>query len=518
MTIRLRLVLMCLVVALLPAVPLTLLVQSLLEKSFEVGLNQTVEDALKSGVSMSREYYENVRTTFFDDADRFFSELEEPVDSMTVTRVFAARHSGNTMLEGVVLAGEAETGFVTHDELQPFTANSWFQRLAVSKVWQRLETGAASSAGNRVRHYLSDDRTLLLSVWNDNVLVFHQIAPLLLEHGRRLLEARQLFAQLTLTRPGLTRSFFYPFLIIYGIAVLLALALALWMAERMAEPLRRLAAGTQQVAAGDLSYQLDIHASGETGRLINAFNTMTGQLDTQQRRLVESERMAAWRDVARHLAHEIKNPLLPIRLTVDELKDQYPGGNEQYQTLLVDSTRVIREELDHLHSLVKEFSTFARMPELHPTSGSLLSLINDVRLLYPQLKVAISGPDPTMVFDPDQIRRVLTNLFDNVVTTNEDISSVRVDIALALTKNQQNATIAFTDNGPGIPAENLKRIFDPYFTTRQEGTGLGLAILHNIIAQHSGTVRVTSVLNHGTTFNIELPLAGPTQLPTEKES
>jgi signal transduction histidine kinase len=123
-----------------------------------------------------------------------------------------------------------------------------------------------------------------------------------------------------------------------------------------------------------------------------------------------------------------------------------------------------------------------------------------------------------MTFDPDQIRRVLTNLFDNVVTTNEDISSVRVDISLAPTKDHQSVSIAFTDNGPGIPPENLKRIFDPYFTTRQEGTGLGLAMLRSIIVQHGGTVTVSSVVNHGTTFHIELPMAGPPEPSAEKES
>jgi nitrogen fixation/metabolism regulation signal transduction histidine kinase len=497
MTIRVRLVIMCLVVALLPAVPLTLLVQSLLDKSFNVGLSETVEDALQSGMAVSRERFEEMRARFQSDVGRVVDELSgAAIDSVVVAVALQRAGEGH---DGFVLAAPVATEG-PDSGLRAFERSGTFRTLIKDT---RVVGSRTSSQREDIRFFETENRTAQLAVWPAaGVLFFRQTDPEFLTHAQRLIEGRQIFAQLRLARGGLMRSFFYPFVIIYAVSVVLALALAMFIAERLADPLRRLVLGTNKVAGGDWSYRLDVEAGGETGKLVGAFNTMVARLDEQQRRLVDVEKMASWRDVARHLAHEIKNPLLPIRLTVEEIRDQYRGDDARYREFLDESTRVVGDEVDHLQQLVKSFSAFAKMPELKPSRGSLESLVADVARLYPQVSTTIEGSTPEFPFDSDQMRRVVMNLFDNAVSVDA------ADVRVRLGTRDGAAEMSFADDGPGIPEEHLARVFEPYFTTRKEGSGLGLAMLKNIVLLHGGTVAVDSDTG-GTTFIIRLPLTGP---------
>jgi nitrogen fixation/metabolism regulation signal transduction histidine kinase len=338
MSIRSRLVVMCLVVALLPAVPLTFVVQSLLDKSFNVGLNDTMEEALRSGVSVSRDHFDAVLADFQQDVTRLTRGLDPArVDSSTAVELLLRARHGDTRVHGIITA-----------------------------------TGTP--------------RSMLLGTWRDALLFYHQIDPFFVRQSQSVLEARQLFAKLRLTQGDLTRSFFLAFVIIYLVCLVITLGVALVMAERLADPIRRLVRGADAVAEGHWDTHVDARAGGETGRLVRAFNGMVERLDTQRRRLVETEKMAAWQDVARHLAHEIKNPLLPIRLTVEELRDQYQGGDANYRTMLEDSARVVGEELGHLQTLVRDFSEFAKMPELSARESSFAQLVHDVAGIYPQVE------------------------------------------------------------------------------------------------------------------------------------
>lgn len=510
-SIRSRLVIMCLLVAALPALPLAWVVQSLLDKAFNVGLNETLEEALKSGVAMSRDAWDEQNVRFEADVRALLEDLGGVrLDS---ARVAAAMDKGRARipaLQGFILVPTKNTPPDSIGAaLLPFSSSETFQRL-VGRA--SLRAGQLDTTGALVR-FETTDRSLLMAVWTPpkqrvRLLLYQQTDPFFLRHANDLIAGRQLFATLQMTRAGLTRSFFYSFVIIYGVCAVLALALALWMAERIATPIRRLSAGAALVAAGDWGYRLDIRSGGETGRLVDAFNDMVARLDDQRRRLVDMEKMASWREVARHLAHEIKNPLLPIRLTIEELRDQYRGDDASFRSLLIESTRVVGEEIEHLQRLVRQFSEFAKMPELHVRLGSLDALARDVAALYPQVTTTHdpAGTIEPFAFDPEQMRRVLVNLYDNAVAmTPAGNTAVRISIARA----GGDAVVRFGDNGPGIPPENRARIFDPYFTTRREGTGLGLAMVKNVMLLHGGNVAVESTVGAGTTFIIRLPLAGP---------
>jgi len=234
-----------------------------------------------------------------------------------------------------------------------------------------------------------------------------------------------------------------------------------------------------------------------------------GRLDAQRRRLIDLEKMASWREMGRHLAHEIKNPILPIQLTVQEMRDQYKGDDDQYRHMLSESVRVVEDELSHLRKLVKEFSSFARMPGLSPVPGSLEDLVRDVARLYPKVDTAIDSERglPRLPFDADQMRRVLVNLFDNSVSVLPSGDQPRVSIRLE--SRGDTVILTFSDNGPGIAPRNIPMIFEPYFTTRRGGTGLGLAMVKSVILLHGGTIDVSSREGEGASFTIVLPVAGP---------
>ncbi len=519
MSIRIRLVIMCLVVSLLPAIPLSFLVQSLLEKSFNVGLNRDVEEALQSGLVISREHLDDKRAFFEEIVEATVSKLtSSALDSAAVAAALSADPDLNGEIDGFLIETShpvslQDRGSASMPEnLKPFVVFPVFVQLIDQTSIERRQTASAIS---NLFFYETTTRSVQLALWRpspdktgSSLLFYKKTDPGFLDQANNVLTGRQTFAQLRLAQRELNRSFFYPFIIVYAVILLLSLGLALLMAERLANPIRRLVHSTRVVASGDWSYRLKIKAGGEPGRLVEAFNRMVAQLDRQHRRLIDMEKMAAWREIARRLAHEIKNPLLPIRLTIQELKDQYRGDDKSYGELLSESTRVIDDELNSLQNLVKEFSSFARMPELSPRMGSLQDLAGDVAKLYPQVETKIKT-DPALLdfaFDPDQMRRVLVNLFDNSIAAIGEAQDGKIHIVLD--HDDENARFLFKDNGRGISAEFLPKIFEPYFTSRTEGTGLGLAMVKNIILLHGGSIEADSVEGQGTTFTIRIPMVG----------
>jgi nitrogen fixation/metabolism regulation signal transduction histidine kinase len=522
---------MCLAVALLPAIPLSVIVQSLLEKSFNVGLNDSVEDALKSGSDISRSYFEETRLSFESQVREAVLQTSTAaergrgdIDSTGVAAVFyrgASDADVSGEAAGFLVVRASSSPPKTRDGLPPglltVAGDPAFSELIGGRGIN--ERPALKAEDDEVLFYETDDRSLQIALWlpahgrpvsmstgQRAFLFYKKTNPEFLAAAGRLIEGRQIFAQLRLEQERLSRSFFYPFIIIYGVILLFSLVLALVMAERLAAPIRRLVRGTQVVAGGDWSYRLRSGARGEVGHLVGAFNNMVARLEAQRKRLIDMEKMAAWREIARRLAHDIKNPLLPIRLTIEELRDQYKGGDKQYGELLSESARVVGDELNSLQRLVKEFSSFAKMPEMSPRPGSLEQLVRDVARLYPRVPVRIDSTPALeeFAFDPDQMRRVLVNLFDNSIAAIGGDTEGR--ILIRLDHANADAVLEFTDNGPGIPADKLPGIFDPYFTSKSEGTGLGLAMVKNIILLHGGSIDAKSEEGKGTTFTITIPV------------
>lgn len=229
--------------------------------------------------------------------------------------------------------------------------------------------------------------------------------------------------------------------------------------------------------------------------------------------LVKAQRVAAWREVARRIAHEIKNPLTPIQLSAQRLRKRYGDKLTEDGAVFDECTETIMKQTGELKELVNEFSNFARMPTARPAPNNLREIINEVLLLFKQAHKDITFEHtcedgiPIMNLDRDQIKRVMINLFQNAVSAIETAGNGgEVVVRTGYNDEFQMVTTEVTDTGCGIPEEDKSRLFEPYFSTKKSGTGLGLAIVNTIISDHHGYIRVKDNLPKGTKFIIELPV------------
>lgn len=226
--------------------------------------------------------------------------------------------------------------------------------------------------------------------------------------------------------------------------------------------------------------------------------------------LIKAQRMAAWREVARRIAHEIKNPLTPIQLSAQRLRKRYLEQFSDNDTIFDDCTQMIIKSVDELKTLVNEFSSFARMPASHPSTNNINELINEAVTLYNQAHRSIKftfnqdNSLPNFQFDRDQIKRVFINLLENAVAAVNEQGDINVETSF--NKELNIAVCSVSDNGYGISPANKDHLFEPYFSTKRTGTGLGLAIVNTIIADHNGFIRVKDNSPKGTKFIIELPV------------
>ncbi len=230
--------------------------------------------------------------------------------------------------------------------------------------------------------------------------------------------------------------------------------------------------------------------------------------------LVKGQREMAWREVAKRIAHEIKNPLTPIKLSAQRLQRRLkdlPGKDGQ---LVQECTEVIIQHTDELKEMVNEFSNFARMPEVELQQQNLNDLIQETMQLYlsahPELHfiTKLEPRLPTLNLDRDQMKRVFINLIDNAIAAIKSMSRTkpgRIEVETHYNEKLEMAALTIRDNGPGMSESVQQRAFEPYFSTKQEGTGLGLAIVKRIINDHGGYIRLSSIEGEGTTFMIELP-------------
>ena len=225
-------------------------------------------------------------------------------------------------------------------------------------------------------------------------------------------------------------------------------------------------------------------------------------------KLEKAQRLAAWQEVARRIAHEIKNPLTPIQLSAQRLRKRFLVTLDRDRDIFDQSTATIIKQVDEIKRLVTEFSDFARMPRIKKQQANIIDMATDTLVLYREGHKHIDFPlDYDAIapfsFDPIQIKRVLINLLDNAVTVLSGGGTISTEIRMDT--EQKVVRLTVRDNGPGIKEQVKLRLFEPYFSTRKSGTGLGLAIAHTIITEHNGTIRVRDNSPSGTVFTVELP-------------
>lgn len=289
-----------------------------------------------------------------------------------------------------------------------------------------------------------------------------------------------------------------------GIAILLG---ALWSAQ-VSRPVERLAAYSRKLAKGEWDEPLHEEGVPELSALVEALDQMRQDLTTYRDKLVLSERHAAWSEMAKKVAHEVKNPLTPIAVSVADLKRSYDLKREDFPAILDQAVRTVGEEVDSLKRMLQEFSDFARLPAPALEASSVTGILTDVETLYRheadegRFQVSLPSPDLKATLDAAQIRQALVNLVKN----GFEALGAQGKVTLSARRDDGLLEIAVSDTGPGLTAEQRSRLFMPGFTTKAQGTGLGLTIVERIVNDHGGTVSVESASGQGTTIRMRLPL------------
>jgi two-component system nitrogen regulation sensor histidine kinase NtrY len=298
---------------------------------------------------------------------------------------------------------------------------------------------------------------------------------------------------------------------VLALSLLLGFALARTTTRKASELSRVMT----RVAEGDLSARARELGRDELGLLGQAFNDMLEELQRTQRRVVYLQRIGAWQEMARRIAHEIKNPLTPIQLAVQQLREKDPGLSPEFSKLLRLSVEIVEDEIAGLRRMVSSFSQFAKVPKVSLEPVSVARVLDEFQRAYGHLTeeatdtLVVEPPEKPATIQGDRqlLKQVLVNLVENAVLSAREAGRqpVRVEVTAAVVDT--NVEIHVDDNGPGIALERKESVFEPYETTREQGTGLGLAIVKKVVLDHGGDVWTDDSHLGGARFVITIPLA-----------
>jgi signal transduction histidine kinase len=305
-------------------------------------------------------------------------------------------------------------------------------------------------------------------------------------------------------------------LLVGGGGIVLAILLSTWAAARVTRPVEQLANAAQEVATGNWDVRVDVLSGDELGQLADSFNRMTTELLRQKERLMQTERVAAWRELARRLAHELKNPLFPLQLTMENLVRAREHSPKQFDEVFRESSRTLLAEIANLKGIIARFSEFSQMPQPQLQAVQLNELVQGVAQLFQaqcdtpgrakiSCRMELESQLQTVKADPELMHRAVSNLVLNAVDAMPNGGT----LTLRTCQEDGRAMIEVADTGPGMTPEECERVFTPYYTSKSQGTGLGLAIVQSIVSDHGGRIRVSSEPGRGTSFVIELASVSP---------
>ena len=297
-----------------------------------------------------------------------------------------------------------------------------------------------------------------------------------------------------------------------GGGVVLAILLSSWASARVTRPVVDLARAAQDVASGNWSASVQVEGHDEVAQLAESFNRMTSELLAQKERLVQTERVAAWRELARRLAHELKNPLFPLQLTVENLIRAREQSPEMFEEIFRESSQTLLAEISNLKGIIGRFSEFSKMPQPQLQRVQVNEIVEAVARLF-QAQFQAQGREAIhcemqldrrlgpIAADPELLHRALSNLVLNAMDAMPNGGT----LTLRTRRDDGKVAVEVCDTGFGLTREECERIFTPYYTSKQHGTGLGLAIVQSVVSDHGGRISVHSEPGKGTTFVIELP-------------
>jgi two-component system nitrogen regulation sensor histidine kinase NtrY len=517
-----RLALVIFSTAILPLASAMVLAYSLLNSASSVWLRPEVEQELERGIELYKDYVRVVKDDMKHQADAMSgdSALREAAhnhDAAACDSALAVLFPRYAQLVSLEIDDRAGHVLATRDRGHPLDE-------ATERKLEVIRPLSGQGAAESLVATFAFDRR------------YEQE----LESAGRTHEA---YSQLERDRARVYAGYFEAFAVLLGITVVATVVLGFFLARGITRRINRLANAINRVAAGDLDVRVPVTGSDELTELARVFNRMLGDMQQSRARIEYLQRIGAWQEMAQRLAHEIKNPLTPIQLAVQECHRKYSGDNVKFRALLDTTLEIVEEEVGTLRRLVGNFSSFARLPHAELREASLRDFLrecseqlghlgnepsegaDDVVIAH-DVEVRWELPEDPMPVEIDRqmLRRVLVNLVRNAVEAIRGARSegTRPDgpvrphgrVIVHAQLESEGAAILVEDDGPGVAEGAGERVFDPYFTSKRQGTGLGLAIVKKIVVEHNGSITAgRSERLGGAEFAVVLPFPGSAAKP-----
>jgi two-component system nitrogen regulation sensor histidine kinase NtrY len=507
-----NLALVILVTAILPLASAMLLAYSLLNYASSVWLRPEVEQELERGIELYKTYVRTVKDDMKHQTDAMAGDesLRDAAhrhDAAACQRAFDGLFPRYAQLVSLAVEDDAGHLLGEHDRGRPLDG-------ATERKLEVRRALAADGVGPVLVATFAFDRRYERD----------------LERAGGIHDA---YAQLEKERTRVYAGYFEAFAVLLGITVVATVVLGLFLARGITVRINRLANAINEVAAGNLQVRVPVTGSDELTELARVFNRMLGEMQQSRARIEYLQRIGAWQEMAQRLAHEIKNPLTPIQLAVQECHRKYPGDDTKFRTLLDTTLEIVEEEVGTLRRLVGNFSSFARLPRAELREASLRDFLRECseQLGHLGAELAEEGADDVIVahdvdvrwelpddpmpvaIDRQMLRRMLVNIVRNAA---EAIRAARPEtpdggrrgrVVVRAERTPDGVAIVVEDDGPGVPEAVRDRVFDPYFTTKPDGTGLGLAIVKKVVVEHNGSITAgPSQRLGGAAFVVALPL------------
>jgi len=503
---QVRLTILFLLFALAPAVPLIFLVSSLYTGSMEILLMPKVQESLQLGLDAIKFQLEE-RAQLFEQASRRAPLTPELLAQWKIDFCLLwQRDSAGVQLTSVVgvdMTSRQRGLAFGRDQI----IEVWGQAGSQLQTTSRWVAGGDSAMINSCEAWLPR-----LSGVDEMLLLSFPVDPYLIKTKQEITGAARVYNTLALMKERFLRDK----ILWSGAALLVTLlsAFSVYAARRFSQtlsrPIERLTATMGEVAGGNLQTRADIQARDEIGVLVGSFNQMIDDLRMSRDKLLAAERLAAWREVARQVSHEIKNPLTALQMALFRLRQRFTTVNTDRNDAAVidESFQSIDAELAGLRHLAGEFSEFARLPKAEPAPDNLNEIVQMTARLHEgggperaQIQLHLDPELPARLLDREQIKRLLNNLIKNAV---EATPNRRGEIRITTRHRDGRAILEISDNGPGLSAAAREHLFEMNFTTKREGSGLGLVMVKRIVEEHGGTIEVESEEGRGTRFRIVL--------------
>lgn len=498
-----RLLLFFAFIALFSSIPQAILSINFINSAITFWLDVQIGEALKGGLNISLDYYDDKVETLRNfgtsyhlrtllqgmerNPDRVWNNIKELNSDIDFIEVFD--HLGRE----VFFRGSVDGRVTEFSTIQSFNGSL-----------PKVDREGFSILRHLSRHRIEGEDYAVLS----GIVLSSDFA----RQVRSITESLETFNQLGRYK-DLFKRVIVVFYFLFSFPVfLLSILVSFLLADEIIQPIVNLEEATRLVAEGDFTVRILSRSNDELSVLVSSFNRMVGELSGSRKKLLQAEKISAWQEIAQRLAHEIKNPLTPIKLSAQRILKKYDHNKDEFDRILVPAITAIIEEVENLDKMLIEFREFTRLPLPTPERLNLKNLVKEVTAMYRQLsrgvRVDISGipEELELSVDRNQMKQVFANLIKNAIQAMADGGEITLRADVVEKEDRSFCRIWIRDTGEGIDELVGENIFHPYFTTKKDGTGLGLAIVERVIFDHSGTIHFETQKNIGTTFIIDLPM------------